>query len=47
MRRNNYQMPYGYPVPSGYMGWVVDRFMLFVTEKEYLEWLDWYEHEDD
>lgn len=46
-RRNNdyHHMPYGYPVASGYMGWVANRFMLFVTEKEYLEWLDWYEAE--
>ena len=31
--------PKGYLVSSGYMGWVGDRYMLFPTEAEYLEYL--------
>lgn len=29
----------GYVVPSGYMGYVVDRYMLFCTEQDYLEYM--------
>lgn len=45
----SHKMPYGYPVNSGYEGWVVDRFMLFATERDYLEFVEWYkeEYEDD
>jgi hypothetical protein len=46
MRRGDIKVC-GYPVPSGYMGWVVNRFMLFATEQDYLDLVDWYEHEDD
>lgn len=42
-----HEMPYGYPVNSGYEGWVVNKFMLFATEQEYLEWVEWYNSEDD
>lgn len=31
--------PKGYTVPCGYMGWVGDRYQLFPTEAEYLEYL--------
>lgn len=29
----------GYPVSSGYMGWIGDRYMLFATESDYLEFM--------
>ena len=29
----------GYPVPSGYMGFVNGRYMLFATERDYYEYL--------
>ena len=29
----------GYPVPSGYMGLVNGRYMLFATEHDYYEYL--------
>ena len=29
----------GYVVPSGYMGYVYDRYMLFATEQDYLEYM--------
>ena len=29
----------GYPIPSGYMGWVNGRWMLFATEAEYHEYM--------
>lgn len=29
----------GYVTQSGYMGWVEDKYQLFCTEDEYLEWL--------
>lgn len=29
----------GYPIPSGYMGYVNGRWMLFATEDEYVEYL--------
>ena len=29
----------GYTVPSGYMGYVIDRYMLFATENDYLEYM--------
>ena len=29
----------GYLVSSGYMGWVNNRWMLFATEDEYLEYM--------
>ena len=29
----------GYPVPSGYMGLVNGRYMLFATERDYYEYL--------
>jgi len=44
----NYTMPYGYPVASGYMGWVVSSFLLFATEQDYLDWVaDYLEDEGD
>lgn len=30
---------YGYHVPAGYMGWVVDRWMLFATESDYYDYM--------
>ena len=35
------QKPYGYPVSSGYLGWVEDlgRWVLFSTEAEYVEYI--------
>ena len=29
----------GYVVPAGYMGYVGDRYMLFATENDYLEYV--------
>ena len=29
----------GYRVGTGYMGWIGDRYMLFPTEKEYIEYM--------
>lgn len=29
----------GYPVPSGYMGLVDDRWMLFASESDYYEYV--------
>lgn len=29
----------GYPIPSGYMGYVNGRWILFATEDEYVEYL--------
>lgn len=29
----------GYEVASGYMGWVDDSYMLFVSESEYYEYM--------
>lgn len=29
----------GYVVPSGYMGYVGNRYMLFATEQEYVEFM--------
>ena len=31
--------PYGYLIDSGYKGWVGNRFILFSTEIEYLEYI--------
>ena len=33
-------MPYGFVVPSGYVGRIDGRMMLFATEGEYLETLE-------
>jgi len=30
----------GYLTYSGYYGWVEDRYILFATEQEYLEYLE-------
>lgn len=30
----------GYIVATGYMGWVSDKYMLFATEKEYMEYVE-------
>lgn len=30
----------GYLTNSGYFGWVEDRYILFATEQEYLEYLE-------
>ncbi len=30
----------GYLTPSGYMGYVDGRYILFATEKEYLEYME-------
>ena len=34
-------MPKGYNVPSGYMGWIpwYQKYMLFASEADYLEWI--------
>ena len=29
----------GYVVAEGYMGWVTDKYMLFSTESEYIEYI--------
>lgn len=29
----------GYYVPSGYMGWIGTRYMLFASESDYLEYM--------
>lgn len=31
--------PYGYLIDSGYKGWIGNRFILFPTEVEYLEYI--------
>lgn len=46
-RYETHKIPYGYPVNSGYEGWVGTKFMLFPTEQEYLDWADWYNHQDE
>ena len=33
-------MSKGYIVPSGYMGWIGDRYMLFATESDYREYIE-------
>lgn len=30
----------GYPTRYGYKGWVGDRYMLFATEQEYIEYIE-------
>lgn len=30
----------GYLTNAGYMGWVEDRYMLFATEQEYIEYME-------
>ncbi len=30
----------GYLTNTGYMGWVGDRYMLFATEQEYIEYME-------
>lgn len=32
-------MPKGYPTSYGYMGYVHDRWMVFATQHEYLEYI--------
>lgn len=32
--------PKGYSVSYGYMGWIGDRYMLFASEEDYLDWLE-------
>ena len=35
---------YGYVTQSGYMGWIGDRYQMFCTEGEYLEYItEWME----
>lgn len=29
----------GYVTENGYMGWVTDRYILFATENEYIEYV--------
>lgn len=29
----------GYPTPKGYMGYVKDKYILFATELDYLEYM--------
>ena len=31
--------PKGYYIPCGYMGWVGDKYQLFPTEDEYIEYI--------
>ena len=33
--------PKGYYTYGGYMGWIGDRYMLFATEDEYKEFLEY------
>ena len=39
----------GYPIATGYMGWVpwYERYMLFATEAEYYEYVRGEENEDE
>lgn len=30
----------GYYVSSGYMGWTGDKYMLFASEQDYIEWMN-------
>ena len=46
-RFEKHDIPYGYPVNSGYEGWIGTKFMLFPTEQEYNDWVDWYLHKDE
>ena len=46
-RYETHKIPYGYVVNSGYEGWIGTKFMLFTTEQEYLDWADWYNHQDE
>jgi hypothetical protein len=39
--------PYGYLIDSGYKGWIGDRYMLFPTEQEYLDYISDQKAEDD
>lgn len=36
----------GYYIPSGYKGWVGDRYMLFATIEEYYEYMETNEDEE-
>ena len=35
----------GYPVQSGYFGWVGDHYQLFATEQDYYDYADEYYEE--
>lgn len=30
----------GYYVSAGYMGWIGDKYMLFASERDYLEYME-------
>lgn len=50
MKRERYWYgAYGYVTQSGYMGWIGDRYQMFPTEGEYIEYItDWMEeHEEE